>query len=141
MTYCTTQDLVNRFGELEIIQLSDFDGLNAINQSIVDQAIADSDGEINSALRARYKLPLLVIPPELLAISCDIVRYRLMRDDVIDAAKDRYNRAVIFLRDLANGKAVLPVEVNDIAEITVKTSLPKVTSSAATFSDSLLNRM
>ncbi len=139
--YCIEQDLIDRFGEEELIQITDLDHTQMIGQTILNQAIADAESEINSYLRLRYALPLLVIPPELVSVACDITRYRLMRDGASDAVTKRYELAVSFLKNLSIGRAVLPKEVNDTTTTSVHVSLPKVTAVTPFFTESLLAKM
>ena len=140
--YCGLQDLIDRFGELELVQLTDFDGYQSVNTVILDQSIADAESEINSYLRQRYALTLFINPPELVAIACDITRFRLMRDGASDAVTKRYELAVSFLKNLSSGKAVLPIEVTDITlPTTTRAALPKVSATDAVFSDQFLSRL
>lgn len=107
MNYCTQQDLVTRFGEAEIRQLSDHGGTGEINTEVVAQAIADATAEIDGYLAGRYALPLANIPELLRLYACDIARYRLFEDGAYEQVVDRYNNALRFLRDVAAGRMQL----------------------------------
>jgi phage gp36-like protein len=142
MSYCTPQDLIDRFGEQELIQLTDLNRTRQIGQVVLNQAMVDADSEIDSFLRLRYSLPLLTIPTELIAIACDITRYRLMREGATEAVAKRYELAVSFLKNLSSGKAVLPREVN--AQSTSSENqlcAPKLSASQMLFSDQFLSRL
>jgi phage gp36-like protein len=69
---------------------------------------------IDSYLAPKYPLPLsseLIAGSELGQACMDISRFLLMEDAATDTVKDRYDRAVAWLRDLSNGKASLgPVD-------------------------------
>lgn len=69
---------------------------------------------IDSYLAPRYPLPLdaqLIAGSELIQACMDISRFMLMEDAATDTVKDRYDRAIAWLRDLSNGKASLgPVD-------------------------------
>jgi phage gp36-like protein len=113
--YITQQQLIDRFGEQELIQLTD-----RVNQSVIDavvlaEAIADADAEIDAYLRPRYPLPLVSVPSELLRVAADLTRYRLYDDAVIDAVQERRDHAIEFLRALSQGRASLPDSVLNIA--------------------------
>ena len=43
MSYCTRQNLIDRFGEPELIQLTDLDNLGVIDDTVLNQAISDAD--------------------------------------------------------------------------------------------------
>jgi phage gp36-like protein len=87
--YCTEQDLIDRFGERELIQLTDFDMIDEIGQISIDQAIADIDGKIDGFLRSRYALPLVYVPQELIAVACDLTRYQLHRESADPAVTEQ----------------------------------------------------
>lgn len=103
MSYCTQDDLIDRFGEAEITQLSDRAGLGDLDSAVVAQAIADADAEINGYLSGRYTLPLAVVPPVLVRVACDITRYWLFGHDVTELVKDRYDQAIAYLGKVAAG--------------------------------------
>lgn len=107
MPYATQQNLVDRFGETEIIQLTDRENVGAIDADVLNQAIADADAEIDGYLASRYPVPI-VPTPSILALYCgDIVRYRLYDDGATDEVRRRYDDAIKFLRLAAEGKVRL----------------------------------
>lgn len=113
MAYCTAQDMMDRFGEQELIQLTDRDGSSgAIVQDVLDQAIADAAAEIDSYLGARYELPLSNPPAVLTRIACDLARYQL-HDHGIEEERSvvvaRRNDAVQWLRRVSTGEVSLGV--------------------------------
>lgn len=71
MPYCTVQDLIAKYGEDAIVRLSDRTNKppTTIDQTIVNDAIADADAEINMYLQTRYKLPLAETPRPILRAS------------------------------------------------------------------------
>lgn len=129
MTYCTQQNLIDRFGERELIQLTDRESSGVIDDAILAQAIADADAEINAYLSA-YPLPLAVVPANLTRLACDIARYHLFDDQVIDAVRERYKSAIHYLEQIARGTITLGPDASG----TVPTSSGDVIdfSSAAT---------
>lgn len=111
MTYATLQNLKDRFGEDELIQLTDRDNLGTINTTVVDRALADADAQINGYLSVRYTLPLSApVPTELERIACDLARYALYEDRVTEIVEKRYDAAISKLRDVAAGRAGLGVD-------------------------------
>ena len=110
MAYCTQQDLIDRFGEEELIQLTDRDRVGIIDEAVLDRAIADAEGEINGYLASRYQLPLATTPTSLVRIACDIARYHLF-DDVEDGVvTTRYNNAVKFMKAISTGAVSLGID-------------------------------
>jgi phage gp36-like protein len=109
MRYCTQQDLIDRFSEEELLRYADRDEDGSIDSTAIEHAIADAGEEIDAYLGARYPLPLPDPVPDLLGRLCaDIARYRLQDDAPLDETTERYKQAIRQLRDIVNGKAVLP---------------------------------
>lgn len=107
MTYCTQQDLIDRFGQKELVQLTDRTNVppTTIDADVVTQALEDADAFIDSYIGKRYTLPLAIVPPVLSKIGADIARYNLHADR---ADKDHpitmvYKTAEAWLKDVARG--------------------------------------
>ena len=117
--YCTQSDLINRFGETELLQLTDRNRTGVIDDVVVAQAIADAGAEIDGYICSRVDLPLAEddVPALLRLYACDIARYRLFDDGAFEQVTERYNIALRYLRDVAGGKVqLLPTAAADEAE-------------------------
>jgi phage gp36-like protein len=101
--YCTQVDLIERFGEAEITQLSDRAGLGTLDSAVVGGAIDDADAEIDGYLSGRYALPLASVPTVMVRLACDISRYYLFGHDVTDLVRERYEQAIGYLVKIATG--------------------------------------
>ncbi len=80
--YATVDDMVSRFGEVELLRLSSADGpLPAEGEPMptdrIEQAIADAGRLIDSYLRQRYAVPVAPPPAELVRAACVLARYDL----------------------------------------------------------------
>ncbi len=139
MNYCTQQQLIDRFTEAELVQLTDAADVGVIDAAVVSKAIADASSLIDSYVRSRYPLPLLSVPGDLERIACDIARFYLFADSVPDAVKYRYEDAMKWLKQLAAGVLSLPADVVAIVD-TGLTSV-SVNSTTPVFSDDLLSKM
>lgn len=114
MTYATQQNLIDRFGEDELIQLTDRGNLGVIDATVVSRALADADARINGYLAVRYSLPLSApLPTELERLACDIARYALYEDRVTEIVEKRYQDAIALLRDVSAGRAELGLDSTD----------------------------
>lgn len=102
MPYCTLLNLKDRFGETELIQLTDQTNAGAIDPAVLNEAIADADAEINSYLTA-YPLPLATIPANFERMACDITRYYLFGTSVPELVQQRYDNAISYLKLVAKG--------------------------------------
>ncbi len=111
--YATQDDLAQRFGEVELIALTDraTPATGQVNATLVALAIVDASDEIDAYISAHYDVPLASIPPTLARICCDIARYRLAPSDglVTDEMVTRYQAAVRFLEGIASGRIAFGV--------------------------------
>jgi len=115
MTYATEQHMVDRFGEQELVELTDRVGVGRIDAAVLDRALTDADGEINGYLATRYTLPLSPVPLTLARIASDIARYYLYADRVTEAVRTRYQDAIKFLRNVSEGLVTLGVDAASAA--------------------------
>lgn len=108
MAYVTENDLTQRFGAEELIQLTATDPrATAPDADVLARAIADAEAEIDSYLAARYQLPLPAVPAVLTRVACDIARFRLWNDRASDEVRQRYEDARRLLEGLARGAVAL----------------------------------
>lgn len=79
MTYCTQQDLIDRFGERELIELTDRTNkpVSTIDDTTVERALGDAEATADSYIGTVYQLPIPTVPPILTKICADIARYFL----------------------------------------------------------------
>lgn len=109
MPYAGVIDLLERFGESEVIQLTDRAAplTGDVVEDVAEKALADASAEIDSYIGVVYTLPLPSVPDVLLRVCCDIVRYRLYDDKATDEVSRRYKEAVRWLEQIAQGKVSL----------------------------------
>jgi phage gp36-like protein len=112
MTYATAQDLIDRFGERELVQLTDIDEprTDAVVTVRVQRALDDAVAEIDGYLAGLYTLPLTAVPATLRRVAVDLARYHLggVATDGVEAK--RYDDAIKFLRLVAAGSVRLGVD-------------------------------
>lgn len=122
MSYCTRQNLIDRFGEPELIQLTDRDNLGVIDDTVLNQAISDADAEINGYLTA-YTLPLANVPANLVRIAGDIARYYLYADQCVEQVETRYNNAIKYLQLIGKGQISLGPDVSGTVTAAVNNAI------------------
>lgn len=122
MRYATVADMLARFSEAELIQLTDPD-MTAVNAARIDVKLDDAQATIDGWIGQVYRLPLQgcakplttlggeperVPPPQLVRIACDLARFWL-RDAVSDDSDvyRRYQAAMAELKAIAEGRAQL----------------------------------
>lgn len=132
MSYGTPDNLRERYPEVRLAEVSDPNGA-AADDSKLQVALDDASAEIDTWIGQRYVLPLSDTAPVLVRLACDISIYRLMallpKESVADARR-RYEDALAWLEDLANGDADLPggtgVELDSASTGSVKVAaLPR----------------
>lgn len=108
--YATKQDLLDRFGETELVQLTDRTSMppSAIDDTVVDQALNDASAQIDGYLvAAGYALPLASIPHRLVKVASDIARYFLHGKAADETVRDAYDDGIKWLTDVSKGIAQL----------------------------------
>jgi phage gp36-like protein len=108
LPYATQQNLVDRFGESEIRQISDRDGDGVADAAVIAKALADASAEIDSYIGKVYALPLATVPARVVDLAQDIALYKLFPSNPPDDVRTRYEDARRFLETVAKGLAVLP---------------------------------
>ncbi|MEW6670224.1 MAG: DUF1320 domain-containing protein [Thermodesulfobacteriota bacterium] len=112
MSYCTQDDILEQIDETALIELTDDDGVGAVDAARVTRAIADADADIDAYCQAHYSVPLSPVPPKVRKLAVDIAIYHLYSrrgDAAPDIRKDRYRDAVRFLEKVAAGDIALGV--------------------------------
>ena len=120
MQYATVQDLIDRFGEPEMIQLTDAAHQAAVQPARIQLKLDDAHALADGYLARVFALPLtgcakpvgvgaveMVPPPQLTRAVCDIARYYLYDDKCTDEVLKRYEQAKQELLHISQGKATL----------------------------------
>jgi phage gp36-like protein len=133
MPYATPADMKSRFPEKDLKELTDVNG-QTIDDARLARALADASDEIDGYLMGRYKLPLEQIPRSLGLYACDIAMYRIQalrpKNDIEDA-KDRYDSAIRYLKDVSKGAVNLAL--NDAGQPAEQTDGPIVVTADRNF--------
>ncbi|TXE27147.1 DUF1320 domain-containing protein [Serratia marcescens] len=109
--YATREDMINRFGRKEVVELTDVDWTGDINARVLDYALSTATDEINGYIAGRYTLPLPHVPAVLSGYACDIARYRMTGNQrqCDDEIRERYRDAIRYLEGVASGRVTLGV--------------------------------
>ena len=100
MAYATPQQMIDAFGESELIELTDHSGAGVVDLTVLGRVLDRATGEINPAVRAAGLEP--GISDQLLTdLACDIARYHLYEDSDYEPATTRYAEAQRKLRLIA----------------------------------------
>ncbi len=104
MPYSTLAGLTDSFGAEELVQLTDRENVGAIDEAVVNKAIASADAEIDGYLAAGgYVVPLSPVVPLVVDLAEALVRYRLYKDHPTESVSTRAKEARDVLKSLADG--------------------------------------
>ncbi len=117
MSYATAQDMINRYPNRDLVQLTNEDPTaTTINDTPITQALADASAEIDGYLEGRFNLPLTDPPAVLNRLTTDIAMYRMQSlrplHDLEDA-RQRYQDAVAMLTKVASGDLTLGLSADN----------------------------
>ena len=110
MAYCTKADLVERFGLVELKQLTDEVAGTTEDDAEITKACDEATSLIDSYVYGRYSTPLSPVPTIVRKWACDIARKFLWKDRAQhdSVVQQSYDAAIAMLRDVARGTAQLP---------------------------------
>jgi phage gp36-like protein len=111
MPYTSLADLTARYGERLLVALTDRGDVatGAIDTSVVDRALADTDAMIDGYLAGRYALPLAAVPTILTDLAQQIAIWKLHVAAADPKIEADYKDAMRALRDIAAGTITLSV--------------------------------
>jgi phage gp36-like protein len=111
MPYADKQDMLLRFGETEVRQLTDLavPSLGATDDAVLTKALGDASAWIDGYLVGRYSLPI-TNPTALATLNvhcCNVARFQLMSTRADEQATAMYKSAEAFLTRVATGTITL----------------------------------
>lgn len=111
MRLASLQDMLDRFGEEELVNLTDRaePRSNAVDAAVVERALDDASALIDGYLAARYTTPLSTVPALVVAWCCTIARVKLYKDGITEALRQDFEDALSQLHDVAAGRLQLPI--------------------------------
>lgn len=115
-TYAVQQDMVDRFGESELVRITDRTSDRSgttIDTTVLARALADAHSDIDSYLMGRYSLPLTTVPTRLKTACADLARYKLYHRDPPEHIRRTYEDQVRWLEKVGEGKLALGLDSSD----------------------------
>ena len=96
MTYATRNDMTLRYGDADLIQLTDVDEpyTGAIVDAVLERALADGAELMDAYLRVRYSLPISPAPDILARLNCTIAYRNLHRNGAPEEIEKAYADAL-----------------------------------------------
>lgn len=118
MSYCTISDITSTVTEDDVLQLTDDEGVGAINSDRVNEAIAKSDGLIRALAGENIPDP---VPEIIRQISVELSIYHLYKRrfaaNMPESIDKGYARSMDLLKQIQSGKISFGVQEVDQAVI------------------------
>ena len=112
--YLTRDELIERFGEQEIVKLErNIARTPDAHPATSEKAISDAEEAVNSFVAARYPMPLPVTTEPVKRAVAVVARYYLYKDKPTEIVRLDYEDVMSWLKNIATGKAVLNFPVQD----------------------------
>ena len=132
MPYATQQEMIDRYGERVLRELTDRAASGSIDSGVLDQALNDATALIDGYLLERYSLPLSSTPRLLTVLACQVAFYQLHPHGAPEEVRGAYRDAVKTLEAIASGKIAVPGASG--TEIDSREGAAEVAGPARTFS-------
>jgi phage gp36-like protein len=117
--YATQQDMIDRYGDDDLIIAADHDGDGVADAAVVTQGLSDATDLINSYVGKRETLPLATVPAVLKRLCVDIALYLMSKPPAITEEKrKRYDDAVKLLQAISDGKVSLGISASGEPAVT-----------------------
>lgn len=115
MAYVTNEDIELRLGSAAYVQLTDDDATGSANEAVVDAVRVAAEGEVNSYLARRHRVPIdagahAELAGLLAGVTLDVIEYRLhaRRPPLPADVAARYRAALDWLTLVGEGRVALP---------------------------------
>jgi len=133
MPFADKQNMLSRFGERELLALTDRENAGVIGDDLLTQELLSAEGEINAYLQGRYSLPLANVPVIVRDYCCDIARYRLSGAEVTETevVRNRYKDAISFFVRVSKGEISLGLDLTNAQA--ASTGVTKIKSNEPVF--------
>lgn len=106
-SYATVQDVIDRYGNDQLLLVADRDDDGLVDTTAVDTALADASAEMDAYLAVKYTLPFATPPLLLVHLCVDIAMYRLSNAGAVvtNERRRRFDDAQLILLRLSTGEA------------------------------------
>ncbi|MEG2173141.1 MAG: DUF1320 domain-containing protein [Desulfovibrionaceae bacterium] len=103
--YATQGDMIARFGEEQLVQLTDraHPPTDVIDKAVLEAALIDAAEVVDSYVAGRYQVPLSPVPAPVRRWCADMSVYYLHRKGVPEHIRKAYEDALAALKDVAKG--------------------------------------
>lgn len=114
--YATQSDIEKRLDPKHLVELADDDGDGTADANVIDAAVSDADGLVDSHLASRYNVPFATPPALVRKISADLAIAALFarrRESASPTHQARAKIAMELLDALSSGQILLSEAASD----------------------------
>ena len=115
--YCDQTEIENRISPADLVLLADQDGDGNADSAVVNQAIHDACGHIDSYLAVKFAVPIVPTPDVLRKRAVSLSHYflQLGRDSVTENMQKEYDRITKWLEAVVAGTVSLGISATPAA--------------------------
>lgn len=123
MAYATLQDIQKRFGESQVLAVSDRNADGTPDSSVVDAAISDAAAVMDAYIAGRTVADILKT-----RLCCDIAMYQMAHDagSYVEEYRKRYDDALNLLRHIGKGEIASANEIGAASSGLEFSSSPRI---------------
>lgn len=114
----TQDDLLQRFGENELIRLTDRVAKREMVAQVLQKAVDDAEAEVWGYLRVAGFTAAFHQPPYALVVkTCDVCRWYLYENGIPEVVQKRYDTAIAWLKTVMKNPAMLGFDADGVDAI------------------------
>lgn len=115
MVYATVEDMVDRYGQVELIRLTTpaDEDMETVRRDPIERALTEASALIDTYLRKRYRVPTDIAPDEVRRAACVLARYDLYTGEQREPTEQvrlARKETLEWLKLVADGEALLDLE-------------------------------
>ena len=132
--YATTQDIVDLHGADFLLMVAargnDVSLADDMTAAAINDALGDATSECDTYLATRYMVPIAPVPRIIRNHTINMAVYHLAStaDRMTEIIRERYKNAVNYLKDIAAGRANLPLGDAGVGDGSTSQAAPELVS-------------
>lgn len=134
--YANKSTIIKRFGDKDLIELTDKNATGEINLDSLNNAIKDADAIVNSALQKQFETPINPTPHIIEMIANDIAFSRLFTRNRPEIINTMLSEALEKLEQISKGE----ISINDTYSSPTHKQKVSIDSQPRNFSKSILKQ-
>ena len=129
-------DLLHRFGERELINLTDRAAKREIVADVLQKAVNDAEAEVWGYLRGAGFSTHFVKPPHALVVkTCDVARWYLYENGIPEVVQKRYDTAIAWLKTVMKNPSMLGFDADGVETVQSNTGITVIPNELTEWKD------